>query len=419
MQPYSDTPPAPLGATQRSANLRTALILVTTLFFMWGLSYGLLDVLNKHFQETLHVSKAQSGLLQAAYFGAYFLMAMPAALLMERFGYKKGILFGLALYAIGALLFIPASGAASFPFFLFALFVIASGLGCLETAANPYVTLLGKPESAERRLNLSQSFNGLGSFLGPIIGGMFFFSSGVSDSDELGSVKMIYVIIAGVVLLIMALFARTPMPEIREAAPAAASAAARPLLRQRHFLYGVATQFFYVAAQVGVGAFFINYAVDHWPGVTSQRASFLLSIGMLCFMLGRFASTALMGRIAPSRMLTIYALANIALALVVVAAVPVLSVVALIAMFFFMSIMFPTIFALGVKDLGAHTKRGASFQVMAIVGGALMPYAMGRVADANGTAASYLLPAACFAVVAWYGWKGSRVGEPEATAGGK
>lgn len=415
MHQYSDTTSAPLDVAPRTANFRAALILVTTLFFMWGLSYGLLDVLNKHFQEALHVSKAQSGLLQAAYFGAYFVTAIPAALLMERFGYKMGIMFGLALYAVGALLFIPASGSASFPLFLFALFVIASGLGCLETVANPYVTLLGPPDSAEQRLNLSQSFNGLGSFIGPIIGGTFFFSSTPSGGDDLGSVRITYIVIAVVVLLIMALFARTPMHEIGEPTVNAASSSARPLLDQRHFLYGVVTQFFYVAAQVGVGAFFINYAVEHWPGITSQRASFLLSIGMLCFMLGRFVSTVLMSRIAPNVMLLSYAIVNIGLSVVVVVAVPGVSVIALIAMFFFLSIMFPTIFALGVKDLGVHTKRGASFQVMAIVGGALMPYGTGRVADVRGTAMSYLLPTMSFVIVAWYAWKGCRVQQPADT----
>src|SRR5450631_2471331 len=194
---------------------RRALILVTSLFFMWGLAYGLLDVLNKHFQETLGVSRAHSAFLQAAYFGAYFLMARPAALLMNRYGYKRGILLGLLLYALGALLFVPATLSSNFEFFLFALFVIASGLACLETAANPYVTLLGDPVSSERRLNFSQSFNGLGSFLGPMIGGAFFFSTVAANSNA-SRVQMTYVVIAVVVIFIAMMIWRTPMPEFRE-----------------------------------------------------------------------------------------------------------------------------------------------------------------------------------------------------------
>ncbi|AJK46498.1 L-fucose:H+ symporter permease [Burkholderia plantarii] len=416
MQQVSRAGAAPAGTTERSHDWRTAFILVTSLFFMWGLSYGLLDVLNKHFQDVLHVSKAQSGLLQGAYFGAYFVMAMPAALLMERFGYKRGILLGLALYAIGALLFIPASAAASFPFFLFALFVIAAGLGCLETAANPYVTELGAPETAERRLNLSQSFNGLGSFLGPLIGGTFFFQAAAPSATAaagaeagLDSVRVTYVAIAVIVVLLALLIARTPMPDIRRAASPAQRAAGASLWSRPHFVGGIVAQFFYVAAQVGVGAFFINYAIVHWPALTAQRASFLLSVALLLFMAGRFVSTALMGRIPPAALLSVYALANVALSVVVLAGIPVVSVLALIAVFFFMSIMFPTIFALGVKDLGPQTKRGASYQVMSIVGGAIMPYAMGRVADGSGVSMAYALPLVCFAIVAWYGWRGSRV----------
>ncbi|MGS0894554.1 L-fucose:H+ symporter permease [Burkholderia stagnalis] len=410
MQQYSDAGFASVESGSRQRDWRTAFVLVTSLFFGWGLSYGLLDVLNKHFQDVLHVSKAQSGLLQGAYFGAYFVMAIPAALLMERFGYKRGILLGLTLYAVGALLFIPAASAASFPFFLFALFVIASGLGCLETAANPYVTELGAPESAERRLNLSQSFNGLGSFLGPLIGGAFFFrASADAASGGLDSVRITYVAIAFAVVLLTVLIARTPMPDIRRATESGVRDAGVPLARRRHFVAGVVAQFFYVAAQVGVGAFFINYAIAHWPSLTAQRASFLLSIGMLLFMAGRFVSTALMARVAPNRMLTRYAVANVVLTAIVVVGIPVVSVVALIAVFFFMSIMFPTIFALGVKDLGAHTKRGASFLVMAVGGGAIMPYLMGRVADTAGIGVSYLLPLVCFVIVAWFGKWGSRV----------
>jgi FHS family L-fucose permease-like MFS transporter len=400
----------------QDTGMRLALALVTSLFFLWGLSYGLLDVLNKHFQESLGVTRANSGLLQAAYFGAYFFMARPAAALMERRGYKFGILTGLGLFASGALLFIPATAALSFPFFLFALFVIASGAAFLETAANPYVTFLGEPERAEQRLNFAQSFNGLASFLGPLIGGaMFFVGAGADAAPQAGfsGVQTTYVAIAAIVVALAALIARTPMPYIHEERGAVAAAAAKSLAGQRHFLFAVAAQFFYVAAQVGVNAFFINFVTEQ-VGMNSQTAAFLLSTPMLCFVLGRFTGTALMTRISPAALLTSYAAINVVLALVAAGGLGWPSVIALIAVSFFMSIQFPTIFALGVKNLGAHTKRGASYIVMAIVGGAVVPYFMGALADAHGTAAAYVIPAACFAFVAWYGKVGCRIDDDRA-----
>lgn len=398
------------SVTRRSMHggYRLPLILVTTLFFMWGLSYGLLDVLNKHFQDQLHVSKAESGLLQASYFGAYFLAALPAGLFMTRFGYKRGIIIGLALYAIGALLFIPATAAGQFGPFLLALFVIASGLGCLETAANPYVTVLGPPDGAPRRLNLSQSFNGLGSFVGPVIGGAFFFHGGTGAQPGAASVQMTYVVIAAIVVVLAVAFWRVQLPEIGSERVTTA-AARQPLRTRRHFIAGVITQFFYIAAQVGVAAFFINYAVAHWQGMSAQRASFLLSIGLLGFTLGRFGSTALMARIAAHRLLLIYALINVILCAVVAMGLGKTSVIALVAVFFFESIMFPTIFALGVKDLGADTKRGASFLVMAIIGGAISPVIMGAIADHIDIAAAYWLPFGCFIVVSGFAWRGHRL----------
>ncbi|MRT25525.1 L-fucose:H+ symporter permease [Enterobacteriaceae bacterium RIT697] len=382
-------------------SLRWAFMLITTLFFMWGVSYGLLDVLNKHFQETLNVTKAQSGLLQAAYFGAYFIVALPAGYFMQRHGYKAGILAGLSLYAIGALLFVPAAMVNDFSVFLFALFVLACGLGCLETAANPYATVLGDPNGAERRLNLAQSFNGLGQFVGPMIGGSLFFTQASQDAAQ-DSVKITYVVIACVVIAIALLFKRTALPDIRESASQHIQQPGATLWQQKHFVGGVIAQFFYVAAQVGVGAFFINYATEHWHGVTNQSAAYMLSVAMICFMLGRFFSTWLLGRVKPAAMLAAYALINIVLCAVVMLGAGDVSVVALIAIFFFMSTMFPTIFAMGVKNLGESTKQASSFMIMAIVGGAIMPYFMGLISDHVSTAVAYSLPLLCFVVVLAY-----------------
>ncbi|HEX5026988.1 MAG TPA: L-fucose:H+ symporter permease, partial [Agriterribacter sp.] len=329
------------------------LILVTSLFFLWGLAYGLLDVLNKHFQDALNVTKARSTLLQAAYFGAYFLVALPAGLFMNKYGYKKGIILGLLLYATGAFLFYPSAQAGSFDFFLMAVFVLASGLTCLETAANPYVTVLGKPETSEFRLNLSQCFNGVGSFIGPIIAASFFFNeSSGKGSDNLDSVKMVYVIIAAVVLFIALLFWRTYLPEIKESEIVSDQIQdKKPLFQHSHFVYGVIAQFFYVAAQVGIAALFINYCTEANHEIDNAKAAYLLSISLMLFTVGRFVGTALMRKIAPNKLLMIFALINIALCVLVVSGSGWLSVYSLMTVFFFESIMFPTIFALGVKDL--------------------------------------------------------------------
>lgn len=392
--------------TSQADIYRRARILVTSVFFMWGLSYGLLEVLNKHFQEILNISKAQSGLLQTAYFGAYFLAALPAATFMQRAGYKNGLILGLFLYATGAMLFIPASFYGQFEFFLCALFVLACGLACLETASNPYMVGLGDPVDAPKRLNLAQSFCGLGCFIGPLLGGMFFFNGGNATSvgrhPPLESIRLLYACLAVVVVLI-ALFIKytATLDEPKERRDSASLSSVR-LLTDKQFIYGVAAQFFYVAAQVGVGAFFINYVTEYGDGVTSQLGAFLLSTALFTFMLGRFLSTWLMGYIRPHRLLSYYSFASLVLCAVVITAHGWISVVALIAMFFFMSMMFPTIFSLTIKNLGAATKRGASILMMALIGGAISPYLMGNIADHAVIAFSYVVPFTCFIFVFLY-----------------
>ena len=383
------------------------LILVTGLFLLWGLAYGLLDVLNKHFQETLHVDKARSTLLQMAYFGAYFLIALPAGIFMNKFGYKKGIITGLLLYATGAFLFYPAAQSFNFNFFLLAMFILASGLAFLETAANPYVTVLGDPKTSEFRLNLAQSFNGVGSFIGPIIAANVFFSGSTNVASQLDSVKMVYLIIGVVVLLVAIIFWRTPLPEIKEDKMVKdVQQIRKPLFKHAHFTAAILAQFFYVAAQVGIAALFINYCTENNTTITNADAAYLLSVSLLLFTIGRFVGTALMKRFAPNRLLFLFALINILLCVIVILNKSWLSVYSLMTIFFFESIMFPTIFALGVKDLGHHTKKASSFIIMSIVGGAIMPYVMGIIAENYSTAVSYSVPVLCFIVVAWYGWSG-------------
>lgn len=387
--------------------LRTALALAISLFFIWGLAYGLLDVLNKHFQDTLHVGTAESTWLQIAYFGAYLVVSLPAGLLLQRLGYKAGILIGLAVTAAGALLFIPAAAIGQFAPFVGSMFVLASGLACLETAADSYVNVLGPAEGASRRLNLAQSFNGLGTFIGPLIGGTLFFAEGGSASGGHDNVRLIYAVI-GAAIIVFALFvSRVTLPEIAEEAHDAPGTKAT--LRRPHFIYGVLTQAIYIGAQVGIGALFINVAITTWNGLTPRSAAYLLSLALVTYMLGRFASTALLARISPRTLLTTFGAINVVLTLIVAAGIDKVSLVAMIGVFFFMSTMFPTIFALGVRDLGSAAKRGASFMVMAIGGGVLLPYPMGLIGERFGTPAAFLLPAVAFAIVALYGWRGARI----------
>ncbi len=396
----------------KNRTYRLALILVTSLFFLWGFAYGLLDVLNKHFQETLKIDKQRSTLLQAAYFGAYFLIALPAGMLMSKVGYRKGIITGLLLYATGALLFYPAAQNASFPFYLFALFILASGLTFLETAANPYMTVLGKPETSEFRLNLAQSFNGVGAFAGPIIGGALFFGNkNETETTSLDSVTFVYIAIAAVVLVVAFLFYRTRMPEIKEEELVInpGEHTGKKLFEHRHFVWAIIAQFFYVAAQVGIAALFINYCTEKNLGISNERASYLLAAGMLFFTIGRFAGTAIMRVIAPNKLLALYAVINIFLCIGVIWLQGMISIYMLIALFFFESIMFPTIFALGVKNLGLFTKRGSSFIIMSIVGGALVPYIMGWLANNYSTSFSYIVPMICFLFVFLFGAYGYRV----------
>ena len=314
-------------------------------------------MLNKHFQELLNITKTRSTLLQAAYFGAYFLIALPAGLFMNKYGYKKGIITGLLLYTTGALLFFPSAQFESYNFFLLSLFILASGLTFLETAANPYITVLGKPESSEFRLNLSQSFNGVGAFIGPIIGANLFFATG--GEGNLDTVKYVYVAIAGIVFLVALLFIRTRLPEIKEEKLVSdVEQDIKPLFSHRNFTGAIIAQFFYVAAQVGIAALFINYCTETDKSIDNSKASYLLSVSLMLFTVGRFAGTALMRVIAPNKLLTVYSIINIFLCAIVVSGKGSLSVYSLMAVFFFESIMFPTIFALGVKNLGHNTKRG-------------------------------------------------------------
>lgn len=403
------------GKLVTSRNIKIAFWLVTSLFFLWGFSYGLLDVMNKNFQNHLGITKAVSGLLQAAYFGGYFVIAIPASMVATKFGYKGGIIMGLALYALGALLIIPASNEQSFNLFLLAFFIIACGLGSLETNANPYITKLGSDEDAAFRINMAQSFNGVGQFLGPIVGGVLFLSLSHGNIDQnMANVQMVYVGIAVVVLAVLALFVFTRMPEGAEVSEAAGDVVEEDtdssygkLFSFRHFRLGVIAQFLYIAAQVGAGAFFINYSVEHWHGLADHEAAYFFSIALVAFLLGRIVTTPIMKKVKSNVILATYSLINAGIMVVLQFVHDLPAVIVLWLSFFFMSISFPTIFTLSVVKIpNSLVKKAASLLIMSIVGGAFMPFFMGYVADHWGTGASFLLLLPCFLYVAWYGLNG-------------
>jgi FHS family L-fucose permease-like MFS transporter len=392
-------------------------ILVTSLFFLWGFAHGCIDVLNKHFQELLSMSKMKSAFLQFVFYGGYFLMALPAGLLMQKVGYKKGIIFGLLLFAAGAFLMFPATLIKTFGSFLLCLFVIACGLTCLETAANPYTTVLGPPESGERRINFSQSFNGLGWIAGPLVGGALIFSvsSGSGNGNKFSSIALPYMLIGTLVLIVAIFFWRVKFPPVKEESQESKSEAGkakiRDLLKHPHFVLAVIAQFLYVAAQTGINSFFINYVTEEMPKINNLLASKILAFGGFgLFWLGRFSgSTLFMRIIKPNKILAFYALMNVITMSIVVAGLGWLSVIALFATYFFESIMFPTIFALGIKGLGPLTKKASSFLVMSIVGGAIIPVIMGRIADVSRMALGFIVPLVCFAFILYYGINGYKV----------
>jgi MFS transporter, FHS family, L-fucose permease len=380
---------------------------VTALFMLWGIAITMGDVLNRHFQQVLDLSKADSSLVQFSIFGAYAIMGIPAGIFMKKFGYKNGVLLGLALYAVGAFLFIPSANAESFTFFRIALFVLACGLATLETVAHPFIAALGDQQTSDQRINFGQSFNGLGAVLGPIIGGRFILREGQGYTDELFTVKMLYIIIGVVITLTCISFAMVKVPAIQEThhgeneGETKLGDAYKSLFKRRHFIWAIIAQFFNCAAQGGTWAFFINYGNEKM-GISNEEASYYFGVSMLMMMSGRFIGTYLMRFIKPSTLLATFAMANVVMCIIVAQSFGWVSFVALIMINFFFSIMFPTIFSLGLKDLGPATKQGSSFIVMGVVGAAVFPILMGMVADQD-TALAYYLPIVCYLVIFLFG----------------
>jgi FHS family L-fucose permease-like MFS transporter len=404
------------------------LVLVTSLFFLWALGVNLNDILIPHLKKAFSLTDFQSSLIQSAFFGGYFLAALPAGWLMQRVGYKKGILFGLGICATGAFLFIPAASIRTYGFFLFALFVMACGQCFLEVAANPYVTILGPPESSERRLNMAQSFNSVGAVITPFLGATFILS-GIEYTpaqfatmtpaqvlafrvSEANMVKVPYLVITGIFLFVAVLIYLSKLPEIKEAAEpgegAAVVAARGGIWSYGHLVKGVLAQFFYVGAQVGVASFVIRFAEHTIPGTHEKAAAHYLQMHLIGFMIGRFAGSAVMKYIPAPRLLSLFAtgaLVSVMVALLASGAAPVWAIVLL---GFFHSIMFPTIFALSLKNLGPYTKLGSSLLVMSIIGGAVCPALMGLISDASDIQHAFIVPLICYVYVLYFALSGYR-----------
>ena len=370
-------------------------VLIASLFFFWGFAHSILDILNKHYQDALVISKTRSALVQAMVYGGYFIMAIPAGAIIRKWGYRAGVLTGLILYGIGALLFIPGEMIMSFNFFLVCLFVIGCGLTCLETASNPYIAVLGDEETSASRLNLAQSLNGLGWIVGPLVGGLLVFRGADGNS---GSVALPYTIIGIAVLLIAIVISRVKLPEIKE--DTVDSTSGESLFHSHTFVFGLVAIFFYVAAQTGINSFFINYVTESQPSVSSRDAALMLSFGgMGLFFVGRLLGSWGMSYIKAGALLLLCALGASACMLVVILGSGIIAVSALVMTYLCESIMFPTIFALALRGLDAsNTKRGSSYLIMGIVGGAIAPMLMGVLGETD-MAIGFIIPLVCFIVI--------------------
>jgi FHS family L-fucose permease-like MFS transporter len=397
----------------------------------------MIDVMDKHFQDLLHLTKSQSAWVQFAHYLGYFLMALPASMLTQKIGYKGGIISGLLLVSVGGFWFVPATFIAQFWAFLMGVCIISMGLTVLETVANPYTTVLGAQEFAASRINIAQSMNGIGWIAGPIIGGMFFYSAGGAEAAQ-AQLYIPYVTVAVVVLLMAAAFYFSPVPDLNTEDEYAAdtsdpTAVKRSIWSHPHFVGGITAQFLYVAAQAGIFSFFINYIIEEMPSlsqsmaeswlfsgrtllrdgsvfVNEHGASFLLgTIGFPLFLFGRATGAAIMKKMPAHKLLGLYALINVILCCIVVMKLGWISVAAVFGSFLFMSIMFPTIFALGIYGLGVQAKKASGFIVMAIMGGAIMPKLMGYIGDVYNMSVAFIIPLCCFVAIAAYGYSWSKL----------
>ena len=405
------------------SNYRLPFMLVSSLFFLWGIANNLNGILIPHLRKALQLTNMQSTFVDTAVYLAYFSAAIPAGMILKKFGYKKGIITGLIVFSIGAFMFIPAANLRAYNIFLLGLFIIGCGLTILETAANPYASKLGDPATATSRLTLAQSFNGLAVFIAPVIGTIFILSgkefsteelAAMSEADQLSyltteaaSVKMPYLSLGIFLLAIAVLFLVNNFPELKEDEGGEDEGSLASALQHKHLVWAVIAQFFYVGAQVCVTSFFIRAAIAG-GGVDEKTAGYYLSVYGILFMVGRFAGSAIMRVIAPNKLLSMYAVMCIALSIVAIKTDGQYVVLALGGLGFFMSIMFPTIFSLGIAGLKSNTKPASSLLVMSIIGGAIFPVIMGNIIDRFGDdiQIGYVIPMICYAFVLYFGIKG-------------
>ncbi|MFN7997517.1 MAG: MFS transporter [Bryobacteraceae bacterium] len=461
-----------LFITPDGRNVVFTFVLVSSLFLLWGLCNGMIDVMDKHFQDELGLNKSQSAWVQFAHYLGYFLMAIPAGWLASRLGYKRGIITGLLIVAVGGLWFIPAtninemvhmgrvSPTTAFIAFLAGVCAIATGLTFLETIANPYTTVLGDQRYAATRINLAQSCNGIGWIFGPIIGSMYFYGKDAAGHSTGSQTLYIpYAAIAVVVVVLAAIFSVAPVPEIKteddyhldDSSPGVSHS----IWTHPHFVFAVIAQFLYVAAQAGIFSFFINYMTAEPPAIpeswntgmahlsanagllqswltgwfelkkagvlalSNKGASNLASLGFVCFLIGRFSGAGILRTYSAHKVLGLYGVMNVLACFLVFLKLGWLSVLCVFLSYFFMSIMFPTIFALGIFGLGSRAKKASSFIVMAIMGGAILPKLMGYVADVYDMSRGFIVPMVCFAFVAFYGYNWPRFSKADSLSGVK
>jgi FHS family L-fucose permease-like MFS transporter len=409
-------------------------LMVASLFFIWGFCHAMLDVLNKHFQNLLNVSKTQSGLIQTSFFIAYLIMAFPAALMIRRIGYQRGILVGLVILATGAFLFIPAGLVfKTFGAFLFALFVLSTGLACIETAANPYITVLGPKDGAAGRLSVAQAFNSCAYIIAPTVGGFLLFGQKVDPNNpDFHPLLLPYIVLGCVVFCIFAVFSFVKLPVIEDGGKAGdaddATILKAPLSRLPHFKWGVLTQFLYIIAQIGINAFAMNYILENaivkdaagttstsplfaWYGnlthaaTPEATAAYVISLAMILYAVGRFSGASMARAIKPNLLLALYGIANVIVILVAIADIKMVSWIILPFSWLFMSIMFPFIFAMSLRNLGSQTKIAASFHVMAVgAAGSISAVAMGWLWDRyHSVGISFMLPLIGFIATTIYG----------------
>jgi FHS family L-fucose permease-like MFS transporter len=401
------------------------LIVVTNLFFIWAFVTNLNDILIPYLKRACELTDLQSSLVQFAFFFAYFVMSIPSASIIKKVGYKKGILIGLGCMFLGALLFIPAATSRTFPLFLAALFILASGVTLLQVAANPYVTILGKPETASARLNLTQAFNSLGATIAPLIGGTMILSA-LSDekynvfsaADKLnyldqqaGKVVMTYIGLAAVILVIGIIIYFSRLPEVdAEEETVDHSAEKSSIFQHKHLVLGIAAIFLYVGAEVSIGSFIIRFSgMPNIGGLSPLAGAKFVSYYMLFAMIGRFAGSYFLSKVSPNKVLGLNSLIAVGLLITAIVTNGNLALYSVVLIGLCNSIMFPTIFTLAIKDLGGYTKKGSSYLVMAIVGGAFIPPLMGYVSGIQGIQNAFIVPALCYVFISYFGFTGSKV----------